>query len=317
MKFIDLFAGIGGIRLGFSLAAQQVSHDLECVFSSEWDKFAVVTYKNNFGNAPYGDITKINENDVPDHDILCAGFPCQAFSHAGKKLGFEDTRGTLFFDVVRIIKHKKPSIVFLENVRGLKSHNGGNTFKTILDILNDLGYHVKHDILSGKDFGVPQNRRRIYIVGFLDKCISDNFVFPEPIGEHIIVGDILDEDVDKKYYISKRLWASHKARKERNSQNGKGFGYQLVTENSNYTATLSARYYKDGSEILVKIPRKHTPRKLTPRECARLQGFPESFVIPVSDTQAYKQFGNSVCVPVIKQIAAKIFEAIDSKPQII
>lgn len=310
MRLIDLFAGIGGIRLGFHLAAQQMSLETECVFSSEWDKFTQETYEKNFGEKPHGDITQINANDVPDHDIICAGFPCQAFSHAGKKLGFEDTRGTLFFDVARIIENKKPKVIFLENVVGLKNHDGGNTFKVILDTLNNLGYHVKYEILSGKDFGVPQNRRRIYIVGFLDQDVYNNFAFPKPLEIQTVVGDILDENIDEKYRISKRLWTSHKARKERNKQNGKGFGYQLVTKDSNYTATLSARYYKDGSEILVKIPHKHTPRRLTPRECARLQGFPESFLIPVSDTQAYKQFGNSVCVPVIKQIAVKIFEAI-------
>lgn len=305
MKLIDLFAGIGGIRLGFEQAANICNVDIKCVFSSEWDKFACQTYQANFGEMPYGDITKVD--CVPPHDILCAGFPCQAFSFAGKKLGFDDTRGTLFFEIAKILNDTKPLVVFLENVKGLLSHDKGNTFNIICNTLKDLGYYIKYNVLVAKDFGVPQNRRRIYIIGFFNEDMFNRFSFPSPISHITRVGDILEDNIDEKYFISERLWRSHQDRKERNKQNGKGFGYQMVSAESKYTATLSARYYKDGAEILVQIPNKNTPRKLTPRECARLQGFPDDFIIPVSNTQAYKQFGNSVSVPVVREIAKQIF----------
>ena len=299
-KVIDLFAGIGGIRLG----VEQAFGSIDCVFTSEIDKYAVTTYKANFKDANiFGDIKQINENDIPDHDILLAGFPCQPFSQAGLKKGFTDTRGTLFFDIERILLAKQPKAFLLENVKQLKGHDKGRTFQTIIDHLNKAGYKVFYEILKARDFGLPQNRERIYIVGFLDHSI--NFEFPKPMNISTRVGDILDDIVDEKYTISDKLWAGHKRRKELNKLNGKGFGYGLFNKDSAYTNTISARYYKDGSEILIEQEGKN-PRKLTPREAARLQGFPEEYIIPVSDAQAYKQFGNSVAVPVVKAIAMEM-----------
>ena len=305
VKIVDLFAGIGGIRLG----VEQAFGSVDCVFTSEIDKHAVTTYKANFKDSHiFGDIKQIDENDVPDHDVLLAGFPCQPFSQAGLKKGFTDTRGTLFFDIERILLAKQPKAFLLENVKQLKSHDKGRTFQTIIDHLNKAGYKVFYEILKAKDFGVPQNRERIYIVGFMDHSI--NFEFPKPTNLPTRVGDILDDIVDEKYTISDKLWAGHKRRKELNKLNGKGFGYGLFNKESAYTNTISARYYKDGSEILIEQENKN-PRKLTPREAARLQGFPEEYVIPVSDAQAYKQFGNSVAVPVIKAIATEIKKALN------
>lgn len=304
VKVIDLFAGIGGIRLG----VEQAFGSVDCVFTSEIDKHAVTTYKANFKDSHiFGDIKQVNENDVPDHDVLLAGFPCQPFSQAGLKKGFTDTRGTLFFDIERILLAKQPKAFLLENVKQLKSHDKGRTFQTIIDHLNKAGYKVFYEILKARDFGIPQNRERIYIVGFLDHSI--NFEFPKPTNLPTRVGDILDDIVDEKYTISDKLWSGHKRRKELNKLNGKGFGYGLFNKDSAYTNTISARYYKDGSEILIEQENKN-PRKLTPREAARLQGFPEEYVIPVSDAQAYKQFGNSVAVPVIKAIATEIKKAL-------
>lgn len=301
IKIIDLFAGIGGIRLGFEMAF----NDLKCVFSSEIDKHAIITYKSNFLNSNIdGDITQIEESNIPDHDILLAGFPCQPFSQAGKKKGFLDDRGSLFFDINRILKKKKPKVFLLENVKQLKNHDNGRTLNIILEHLKATGYHnIQYEILKAKDFGIPQNRERIYIIGFLDSNI--NFKFPKGFYIPTCVGDILEDTVDSRYTISDKLWEGHKRRKIINKKNGKGFGYSLFNKNSAYTNTISARYYKDGSEILIE-QNNQNPRKITPREAARLQGFPESFKIPVSDVQAYKQFGNSVCVPVIKAIANNI-----------
>lgn len=310
-KMIDLFAGIGGTRLGFHLTGRTKS-----VFSSEIDKFAAKTYKANFGDTPFGDITKINENDVPDHDILVGGFPCQAFSQAGKKLGFEDTRGTLFFNIARILKAKRPKAFLLENVRNLLSHDKGRTYKVIEQTLLDLGYQVNLMVFKAKDFGVPQNRERIYIVGFDKENVPNynDFTPPIPPCTPTKVGDILESNVNEKYTISDTLWAGHQRRKKDNKAAGKGFGYTLFNADSPYTNTISARYYKDGSEILVEQPGKN-PRKLTPREAARLQGFPDNYIIPVSDTQAYKEFGNSVAVPVINSIANEIIKVLDNIPQ--
>lgn len=304
MKFIDLFAGIGGIRFGFEGFG-------ECVFSSEWDKYAQMTYEANFNDKPAGDITQINEKDIPNFDILLAGFPCQPFSMAGLKKGFEDTRGTLFFHIAKIIDYHKPKIVFLENVKALKSHDKGKTYQVIENTLQNLGYNVHTKIINARDFGVPQNRERIYIIGFLENL---DFDFPKAINNNIKVGDILDKEVESKYTISDKLWAGHQRRKEEHKQKGNGFGYSLFNHNSPYTRTISARYYKDGSEILIEQEGKN-PRKLTPREAARLQGFPDNFIIPVSDNQAYKQFGNSVSVPVIKAIANQINIALE-KPRL-
>lgn len=302
IKIIDLFAGIGGIRKGFEIA---FGNNIECVLTSEIDKHAIETYKANYGDENmYGDIKEINEKNVPDHDILLAGFPCQPFSQAGLKKGFNDTRGTLFFDIERILIEKKPQAFLLENVKQLRGHDRGHTLKVILEHLDKAGYKTFVKVLAARDFGVPQNRERIFIVGFLDHSID--FKFPESTGIPTRVGDILEHNVDDSYTISDRLWAGHQRRKEANKLKGKGFGYSLFDENSQYTNTISARYYKDGSEILIAQKGKN-PRKLTPREAARLQGFPEDFIIDkVSNVQAYKQFGNSVCVPVIAAVAAQM-----------
>lgn len=305
VKVIDLFAGIGGIRLGFDLAFNGV----DCVFTSEIDKYAKITYSANFGEENlHGDITQIPEADVPEHDILLAGFPCQPFSQAGLKKGFSDTRGTLFFDIERIILEKKPSAFLLENVKQLKGHDKGKTLQVILEHLKNAGYKTYYDVLRARDFGAPQNRERIFIVGFLDHSID--FSFPEPSSVDVKVGDILETEVDDKYTISDTLWSGHQRRKINNKLNGKGFGYGLFNADSPYTNTISARYYKDGSEILIEQQGKN-PRKLTPREAARLQGFPDSFKIPVSNAQAYKQFGNSVCVPVIIAVAKEMRKALE------
>ena len=302
-RAIDLFAGIGGIRLGFQKA---FDNQIEFVFASEIDKYARMTYENNFGDIPHGDITKIEPEDIPAFDFLLAGFPCQPFSHAGLKKGFDDIRGTLFFDIAKIVEFHRPKIVFLENVKGFKNHDKGNTFSVIKRILSNLGYNVFSEILNAKDFGLPQNRERIYIVAFLN---NNNFTFPIPPKKTIKLGDILEESIDKKYTISDRLWAGHQRRKLEHIEKGNGFGYSLFNENSKYTSTMSARYYKDGSEILI-AQENSNPRKITPREAARLQGFPEEFSIVVSDTQAYRQFGNSVAVPVIQSVAECIYNSL-------
>lgn len=301
-KFIDLFAGIGGMRIPFDELGG------ECVFSSEIEKNARQTYKDNFGEEPSGDITSIKEENIPAHDILLAGFPCQAFSHAGLKKGFNDTRGTLFFDIARILEHHKPKAFLLENVRGLRSHDEGRTLQIIVNKLEEIGYCLHYEVLNAKDFGLPQNRPRVYIVGFMQKGL--NFSFPAGSEKPTLVGDILTKKVPSKYTISNRLWESHKARKKRNQAEGKGFGYSEFNEKSPYTRTLSSRYYKDGSEILISQNSKN-PRKITPREASRLQGFPENFILNNSEVQSYKQFGNAVPVNVIRAIAPKIISLLD------
>jgi DNA (cytosine-5)-methyltransferase 1 len=309
--FIDLFAGIGGIRIPF----QELGG--KCVFSSEWDKYAQKTYRVNFGETPAGDITKIDAKDIPNFDVLIAGFPCQPFSQAGLHKGFSDTRGTLFFEIERILREKRPHAFLLENVKQLKGHDKGRTFKVIMEHLKNLDYYATSNVLRAADFGVPQNRERIYIVGF-DKKYYDlpdgyDFIYPVPPKTSTRLGDILEKKVDPKYTISDALWEGHQRRKAENQKAGKGFGFSLFNENSPYANTISARYYKDGSEILIEQPDKN-PRKLTPREAARLQGFPEKFIIPVSDTQAYKQFGNSVAVPVVRAVASRIVEEMERLP---
>jgi len=322
--FIDLFAGIGGIRHGFEKMGGR------CVFTSEWNKYAQKTYLANFpheeGHRLEGDITQVDAADVPDHDVLLAGFPCQPFSIAGvskknalgRPHGFEDTtQGTLFYDVARIIAEKKPKAFLLENVKNLVSHDKGKTFQTILQVLRDeLGYEVHHRVIDGKHF-VPQHRERIIIVGFRESAgfTWDDLRLPEKTAR---MSDILhpqngseepelrwtsgpDSIVDPKYTLTPKLWQYLKNYAAKHKAAGNGFGYGLVTGDS-VSRTLSARYYKDGSEVLVSQGRKR-PRRLTPRECARLMGFPDTFQIPVSDTQAYKQFGNSVVVPVIEEVA--------------
>lgn len=299
-RFIDLFAGIGGIRLGFE------RNGGVCVFSSEWDKYACQTYQMNFGEVPKGDIRKIHERDIPEFDVLCAGFPCQPFSIAGvskkkslgRKHGFEDEKqGNLFFEIVRILKFHRPPLVFLENVKNLISHDGGNTFGVIKRSLENLGYHVDSAIFDAARF-VPQHRERTIIVG----CLNHKVRLPEiPFSETMRVKDILEKKVDPKYTLSDKLWNYLQGYAKKHREKGNGFGFGLVNPNG-ITRTLSARYYKDGSEILVPQKGKN-PRRLTPRECARLQGYPGNFFIPVSDTQAYKQFGNSVCVPLMTYMA--------------
>lgn len=309
-SFIDLFAGIGGIRHAFEEAGGR------CVFTSEWNAFAQKTYLANFpheeGHLLEGDITKVDADDVPDHDILLAGFPCQPFSIAGvskknalgRPHGFEDTtQGTLFYDVARIIAAKQPKAFLLENVKNLVSHDKGNTFKTILDVLrNELGYEVHYKVIDGQHF-VPQHRERIIIIGFRDAAgfTWNDLRLPEASKR---IGDILQpaQEVDPKYTLTPKLWKYLKDYAAKHKAAGNGFGYGLVKEDS-VARTLSARYYKDGSEVLVSQGPRKRPRRLTPRECARLMGFPDTFQIPVSDTQAYKQFGNSVIVPVIEEVA--------------
>ena len=339
-KFIDLFAGIGGIRLPFQELGGQ------CVFTSEWDKFAQKTYLANFGDMPSGDITQIPNSQIPSHDILLGGFPCQAFSQAGLKKGFSDTRGTLFFEIQRILAEHQPKAFLLENVKQLKGHDKGKTLKTILDILTGqneidlpeelelsnesrgalskkLNYHVEYKVLRAADFGVPQNRERIFIVGFnKDYYKQDDierfFKWPIPPKNQTRVGDVLEseEEFSSKpdvYTISDKLWAGHQKRKEEHKTKGNGFGYSLFDSNSEYTNTISARYFKDGSEVLIDQSDKGlNPRKLTPRECARLQGFPENYIVDaVSHGQIYKQFGNSVCMTVIKEIAMSMTTALE------
>ena len=303
-KQIDLFAGIGGIRLAFQ---KQGGHT---VFSSEWDKFAQKTYRINYGVIPAGDITKIDEKTIPDHDILLAGFPCQPFSQAGLKKGFNDTRGTLFFDIARILKAKRPKAFMLENVKQLKGHDKGNTLRVILSVLDELGYYVPEpQVLNAYDFGIPQNRERIIIVGFNKEYLPvefDQFTYPASIrSENVKVGNILENNVPDRFTISDKLYQGHLERKRVNAAKGNGFGFCVFNADSKFTSTISARYYKDGSEALIEQFGKN-PRMLTPRECARLQGFPEDFIIPVSNSQAYKQFGNSVCIPVIEAVAKEV-----------
>ncbi|NTV98124.1 MAG: DNA (cytosine-5-)-methyltransferase [Chlorobiaceae bacterium] len=326
-RFIDLFAGIGGIRLGFE------AHGGTCVFTSEWNDFSRKTYLNNFPDYhPFiGDIVTYPEEEIPDHDVLLGGFPCQPFSIAGvskknalgRPHGFEcATQGTLFFDVARIIAHKKPAAFLLENVKNLLSHDRGNTFKVILQTLkDDLKYDVYYRVIDGQHF-TPQHRERILIVGFREKTSFswDDLVLPEkgPVLSSILHStdgmepylawdenrffDHSENEVNPRYTLTSRLWAYLQAYAEKHRAAGNGFGYGLVTP-KNVSRTLSARYYKDGSEILIDQGNGKNPRRLTPRECARLMGFPDTFRIPVSDTQAYRQFGNSVVMPVMKEVA--------------
>jgi DNA (cytosine-5)-methyltransferase 1 len=302
-KFIDLFAGIGGLRIPFGEIGGH------CVFTSEIDKHAQATYLENFPSDKHsisGDITKIHESEIPSHDLLLAGFPCQPFSRAGHEKGFEDTRGTLFFDIERILKFHRPKAFLLENVRGLIGHDKGHTFKRILEILSD-DYVVEWKLLNAKDFGLPQSRARVYIVGLRRDVHAEKgaFEFPQPPCSPTRVGDAVENEVSPEFTISDRLWQGHKNRKVRHTENGNGWGYKLVTPETPYTSTISARYYKDGSEILLAQIGKN-PRKITPREAARLQGFPEWFVPNSSKVQAYKQFGNAVPVSVVRQIAGTL-----------
>jgi DNA (cytosine-5)-methyltransferase 1 len=311
-KFIDLFAGIGGIRLAFQNLGGK------CVFTSEWDTYSKKTYDANFGEVPFGDITKISEHEIPDHDILLGGFPCQPFSIAGvskknalgRAHGFlDETQGTLFFDVARIIKHKMPKAFMLENVKNLVSHDKGKTFTIIKETLKELGYSIYFKVLDGQHF-VPQHRERIIIVGFNEKIFNreETFEFPIMSDTKFAIRNILENKVDSKYTLSDKLWNYLQEYAKKHKEKGNGFGFGL-TNLDGISRTMSARYYKDGAEIL--IPQDGlNPRRLTPRECARLQGFPDSFIIPVSDNQAYKQFGNSVVTPLIQAVGKNILKEI-------
>jgi len=314
-RFIDLFAGIGGIRLGFEKAGA------ECVWTNEYDKNCAKTYTANFGDTDIvvEDIKKIESAEIPPFNILCGGFPCQPFSIAGvskknslgKPHGFEDkTQGTLFHEIARILKDKKPDAFFLENVKNLENHDQGRTFAVIKETLESLGYSFYYKVINAKSL-VPQNRERIFMIGFKDRKID--FQFPEIPELNPKIKDILEKNVPEKYTLTNHLWNYLQKYAEKHKAKGNGFGFGLVDFNS-HTRTLSARYYKDGSEIL--IPQKgKNPRRLTPKECARLQGFPDSFKIAVSDTQAYKQFGNAVAVPVIEILAKALVKTLKENPQ--
>jgi len=315
-RFIDLFAGVGGIRIPFDELGGT------CAFTSEIDEKAALTYELNFHEKPSGDIREFDAQDIPEHDLLLAGFPCQPFSLAGLKKGFDDAaRGTLFFDIARIAQHHKPTALLLENVKGLVNHDKGNTMQVIERRLDQLGYWVNKKVLNAKDFGLPQNRERIYIVCLRKDLFEfETFKFPDAPKSPTRLGKILERQVDDKYTISDKLWAGHQRRKREHAAKGNGFGYSLFTRESPYTSTISARYYKDGSEILIdqgvdSNGRKRNPRKLTPREAARLQGFPDSFILNPSNTQAYKQFGNAVAVPVVRAIANELVPLIIAAKQ--
>jgi len=305
--FIDLFAGIGGIRLAFEKAGGK------CVFSSEWNKFSQQTYEANFGDMPEGDITQIQASKIPDHDVLVAGFPCQPFSiagvssknHLGRPHGFDDlTQGTLFFDIARILKEKRPKAFLLENVKNLERHDKQKTFRVILKVLREeLGYDVHYRVIDASNV-VPQHRERIFIVGFDTPM---NFEFPELVNKRSKLEDILEKKVDKKYTLTDGTWISLQRHLKKHRKLGNGFGYNLA-DKKGHAKTLSARYYKDGAEILIPQSGNKNPRRLTPRECVRLMGFPEKFKIPVSDNQAYRQFGNAVVVPVVTAVAKQMID---------
>ena len=314
--FIDLFAGMGGFRLAMQAQGG------ECVFSSEWNNFAQQTYFANFGEMPFGDITKdATKNYIPKKfDILCAGFPCQPFSIAGvskknslgRETGFKDkTQGTLFFDVADIISRHRPQAFYLENVKNLTSHDKGNTFRIIRETLEELEYSIHFQVMDGQTY-VPQHRERIMIVGFDNRVFhgEERFEFPEQHPATRTVREILDPDIDPKYTLSDKLWSYLQAYAEKHKAKGNGFGYGLV-DLDGITRTLSARYYKDGSEILIPQRGGKNPRKLSPRECARLMGYPDEYILSaVSDVQAYRQCGNSVVVPLITAVSEQIVKVV-------
>lgn len=315
-NFIDLFAGMGGFRLAMQAQGGK------CVFSSEWNIYSQKTYFANFGEMPFGDITKESTKSyIPESfDVLCAGFPCQPFSIAGvskkkslgRETGFKDkTQGTLFFDVADIISRHRPKAFYLENVKNLTSHDKGNTFRIMLETLEELDYSVHYQVMDGQTY-VPQHRERIMIVGF-DKRVfygNEQFDFPEQSPATMTVKDILDPNIDEKYTLSDKLWTYLQNYAEKHRSKGNGFGYGLVDLNG-ITRTLSARYYKDGSEILIPQEGGKNPRKLSPRECARLMGYPDEYILSaVSDVQAYRQCGNSVVVPLITAVSEQIIKTV-------
>ncbi len=327
---IDLFAGIGGIRIGFDRA---FGKSIETVFVSEWDEFAQKTYRANFTKDKsdiQGDITKIKETDIPSFDICLSGFPCQPFSNAGKHQGFNDDykgtcRGTLFLDVARICEHHKPKVIFCENVKGLTIHDKGRTFKVIKETFEQLGYKVFSQILNSKDFGVPQNRERIYIVCFREDIAPASFSFPEGTGKKVCIRDIMEEaPIPTKYYLSDVYMETLRKHKARHEAKGNGFGY-VIRELDGIAGTIvCGGMGREGNLIIDNRPHSLTPtthikgevnkegiRKMTPREWARLQGFPDSFKLSLSDTHLYKQLGNSVTTNVIEAIAIEIKKVLD------
>ena len=327
-KIIDLFAGVGGIRLGFEQASREFGMNTECVFTSEIDEWACQTYRKNFamdGHDPLNDITKVDEKAIPDFDVLLAGFPCQAFSIAGKRGGFNDTRGTLFFDVARIIKEKKPKAFLLENVKGLTNHRSGKTLEVIINTLKeDLGYSVFYKVLNAKDYGLAQMRERIYIVGFRKDCGGGGFRFPEPVPENKrkVIRDIMEEEpVEARYYLSTVYIKSMKAHKERHQALGHGFGYEIRSLDEVAGTIVCGGMGKERNLIIDPRQTDLTPttnikgeynkeglRRMTPKEWERLQGFPDDWTAGLSNVHRYKQMGNSVAVPVIKAVAENIIK---------
>lgn len=324
IKIIDLFAGIGGIRLGFENAAKLYNIDVECVYTSEIDKYAAITYSKNYPNDnhnPLSDITTVDEKLIEDFDVLLAGFPCQPFSIAGKRGGFEDTRGTLFFDVARIIKEKQPSAFLLENVKGLVNHRGGKTLSTIINVLeNELGYVVYYKVLNARNFGVPQNWERIYIIGF--KNGETNFDFPLTTDSNKTINDIIEKTpVPTKYYLSDVYVSSMKKHKERHKAKGNGFGYEIKEYNDVANAIVCGGMGKERNLLVDFRQTDLTPttkikgevnregiRKMTPIEWERLQGFPDGWTSIVADVHRYDQLGNSVAVPAIEEVSKKMIE---------
>lgn len=318
-KFIDLFAGIGGFRYALE------SHGLKCVYTSEWDKYAQMTYEANFGETPDGDITKVDEKTIPQHNIICAGFPCQAFSISGKQRGFEDTRGTLFFDVARIAKYHKPEVLFLENVKNFAKHNDGQTLEVIKKTLNDLDYNVFYKVLNASQHGAPTSRERIYIICFRKDLGIENFEFPKPVEKNVKLRDYLEDDKTSSPYVIKRddikirdknitpdIFGHYPQEPIRIGTINNGGQGERIYSDLGHAITFSAYGGGAGSRTGAYLINGKV-RKLTPKECSRVMGFPENFVIPVNKTQAYKQFGNSVVVPVLKQIMKQIILTIEKQ----
>ena len=324
IRYVDLFAGIGGFRSAITQLSDVI--DSECVFTSEIDKFARLTYEYWYlsdldaverERVFKGDITVVDAKDIDPHDLLMGGFPCQPFSRAGKRKGFADTRGTLFFDIERVLEAHTPKYVLLENVKGLRNHDGGLTLRVIRDRLEKLGYEVACTVLNARDFGVPQNRERLFIVGIQPGVGVSPFEFPEGDGngrDSVNLREKLETRMSptrlREFQISERLWAGHQRRREEHKRKGNGFGYSLFDRGAPYVNTISARYYKDGSEVLIAV-KSQRPRKITPREGLNLQGFPPELQFPpsVSNAQAYKQIGNAVAVPVVRHVLRNMFIA--------
>ena len=317
IKSIDLFAGVGGLRIGLEKALKKLGLKHDCVLYSEINKHCQKTYEKNFSPTKLiEDIKSVKDIkfQIPNHDILLAGFPCQPFSQAGvslrnslnRKHGFDDKdQGNLFFNILKVLEIKKPQMFLLENVQNLVSHNKGKTIKKILNLLRKTYYVPEPEILDARDYGLAQRRRRVFILGFLDKSILD-FSYPNIIKKDLKVKDFLDKTVESSYTISNKLWKGHVERKKRNKLNGKGFGYKLTYPSDQCTNTISSRYYKDGSECLIYQGENLNPRKLTPKECFRLQGFPENFKISSSKVEAYKQAGNSVPIKIVEKVSYQI-----------